>query len=295
MLETTQSINLFLPMIFTIVVSVSVGNYFNKSIYNQACDMKQIPVLSENLPFQNLFVRAEEIMTTKIQTVAQVSSVKSLKNTLKHGFSSYPVVDNNGLLVGIISAKFVKILLQKKCFVGQAQLTFSQARGARKSTTFLSPQGDLVTSRVDDWDISDDDNKSDLNISRTSLGLQTTNRRNSDPRSSFNSYNIQSATIVKPKTFTWEQEPQTADKQLGWVDFKLTQKEVLIAEDEQENDGKMVDLRPYMVEMPLVVLTSDKISKVSNLFRHMQLKMLPVMAVERNGQIVGVITRQNLF
>jgi predicted transcriptional regulator len=57
----------------------------------------------------------------------------------------------------------------------------------------------------------------------------------------------------------------------------------------------MVDLRPYMVEMPLTVLASDKLIKVSNLFRHMQLKMLPVMAVSRNGPIVGVITRQNLF
>jgi Mg/Co/Ni transporter MgtE len=53
----------------------------------------------------------------------------------------------------------------------------------------------------------------------------------------------------------------------------------------------MVDLRPYMVEMPLVVLSSDKLTKVSNLFRHMQLKMLPVMAVSRNGPLVGVITR----
>jgi len=34
-------------MLFAIVVSVSVGNYFNKSIYKQACDLKHIPVLSE--------------------------------------------------------------------------------------------------------------------------------------------------------------------------------------------------------------------------------------------------------
>lgn len=57
----------------------------------------------------------------------------------------------------------------------------------------------------------------------------------------------------------------------------------------------MVDLRPYMVEMPLTVLASEKLIKVANLFRHMQLKMLPVMAVSKNGPIVGVITRQNLY
>ncbi len=87
--------------------------------------MKQIPVLPDSVPFENLFVRAEEIMTTQVHTVAQISSVSSLKITLKRGFSSYPVVDNNGNLVGLISSRFIEILLLKKCFTGQAQLTFS--------------------------------------------------------------------------------------------------------------------------------------------------------------------------
>ena len=65
--------------------------------------------------------------------------------------------------------------------------------------------------------------------------------------------------------------------------------------DQPENDEKMIDLRPYMVETPFSVVTSDKLSKVANLFRHMQLKMLPVVAPSqsRHGpqKIVGVITR----
>jgi len=52
--------------------------------------------------------------------VAQISSVGSLKNTLKQGFSTYPVVDSNGSLVGLISARFIKILILKKCWTGQA-------------------------------------------------------------------------------------------------------------------------------------------------------------------------------
>ena len=78
-------------MIFAIVVSVSVGNYFNKSIYRQSCDLKQIPVLPDSVPFKNLFVRAEEIMTPNVVTVAQVSSVGALKGALKKGFTNYPV------------------------------------------------------------------------------------------------------------------------------------------------------------------------------------------------------------
>jgi H+/Cl- antiporter ClcA len=33
MLETTQSINLFLPILIAILVSTWVGNLFNKSVY----------------------------------------------------------------------------------------------------------------------------------------------------------------------------------------------------------------------------------------------------------------------
>lgn len=71
------------------------------------------------------------------------------------------------------------------------------------------------------------------------------------------------------QNFTWEQEPQLADKQLVWADFKLTEEQVELPTDQNEYDDKMIDLRPYMVEMPFSVVTSDKLNKVVNLFRHM--------------------------
>jgi len=49
----------------------------------------------------------------------------------------------------------------------------------------------------------------------------------------------------------------------------LTQEPIEIPEDQNEYDDKMIDLRPYMVEMPFCVVTSDKLNKVVNLFRHM--------------------------
>ena len=53
----------------------------------------------------------------------------------------------------------------------------------------------------------------------------------------------------------------------------------------------MVDLTAYMVEAPVAVQTMDRVSKVLNLFRLMQLKILPVV----DGDVVkGLITRHNL-
>lgn len=40
MLETTQSINLFLPIIFTILTSYSLGRVFNRSLYDYAMRAK---------------------------------------------------------------------------------------------------------------------------------------------------------------------------------------------------------------------------------------------------------------
>lgn len=60
----------------------------------------------------------------------------------------------------------------------------------------------------------------------------------------------------------------------------------------------MVDLKMYMIETPIYVHTTYKITKVLQLFRHMQLKMLPV--IDPNYQsseapIRGIITRHDLL
>lgn len=59
MLETTQSINLFIPIIFTLIVSFGVGQAFNRSLYERALRMKQIPLLRNHCPKECQKIRAE--------------------------------------------------------------------------------------------------------------------------------------------------------------------------------------------------------------------------------------------
>lgn len=67
-------------------------------------------------------------------------------------------------------------------------------------------------------------------------------------------------------------------KQLEWQDLILKQdSQIDISAHCIENADKMVDLTLYMVDTPVFVLATDKMSKVLGLFRHMQLKMLPVL------------------
>ena len=50
MLETTDSINLFLPILLSIFVSHAVARQFNRSIYEYSIRAKQMPLLRNHLP-----------------------------------------------------------------------------------------------------------------------------------------------------------------------------------------------------------------------------------------------------
>jgi CBS domain-containing protein len=52
----------------------------------------------------------------------------------------------------------------------------------------------------------------------------------------------------------------------------------------------MIDLRPYMIEEPYTVYTTDKLPKVLDMFRHFHLRALPVIN-PNYGKIVAVLTR----
>lgn len=54
MLETTSSVELFLPIIFTLFASYGMGSLLiNKSIYLSALRSKNIPLLSKDIPKEN--------------------------------------------------------------------------------------------------------------------------------------------------------------------------------------------------------------------------------------------------
>jgi CBS domain-containing protein len=54
--------------------------------------------------------------------------------------------------------------------------------------------------------------------------------------------------------------------------------------------GKIIDLRPYMIEKPYCVYENDKLQKIVEVFRLMNLRHLPVID-EKNNTLVGMITR----
>jgi len=65
MLETTSSVELFLPIIFTLFASYGTGGLLiNKSIYLSALRTKNIPLLSKDIPKENRLIIASQVMAS---------------------------------------------------------------------------------------------------------------------------------------------------------------------------------------------------------------------------------------
>ena len=82
MLETTENVNLFLPIIFALFVSFAIGGIFNKSMYVGAVRFKNFPFLNEQVPMCNELITAEQIMSMPVQNLQFKTSVKRIHEIL---------------------------------------------------------------------------------------------------------------------------------------------------------------------------------------------------------------------
>ena len=62
----------------------------------------------------------------------------------------------------------------------------------------------------------------------------------------------------------------------------------------ERHKERLIDLRPYMIETPFIVQSTDKLQKILDIFRFMQLRAIGVTNPE-TGALEGIITRQNIF
>jgi chloride channel 3/4/5 len=62
MMETTQAINLFLPILLSIMVSHGVARLFNRSLYEYSIRSKQMPLLRNHVPACNEEIRVREMI-----------------------------------------------------------------------------------------------------------------------------------------------------------------------------------------------------------------------------------------
>lgn len=62
MIETTQALNLFLPILISIMVAHGVARFFNRSLYEYGIRGKQMPLLRNHVPKVNRNMRVKEML-----------------------------------------------------------------------------------------------------------------------------------------------------------------------------------------------------------------------------------------
>lgn len=113
MLETTENVNLFLPIIFALFVSFAIGGIFNKSMYAGAVRTKSFPFLNEKVPMCNELITAEQIMSMPVVTLKYKSSARAIHSMLSdQKFDGFPIVNNTGSCIGLISRHSLMVILK---------------------------------------------------------------------------------------------------------------------------------------------------------------------------------------
>jgi len=75
MCETTDSINLFVPMMVAILVSRAVSGLFTTSLYDRALRTKQMPVLKDTIPEETIHMKVKNFMTSDLHELSSVASI----------------------------------------------------------------------------------------------------------------------------------------------------------------------------------------------------------------------------
>lgn len=119
--------------------------------------------------------------------------------------------------------------------------------------------------------------------------MQSMNSRRNKVKETINKYTGDADRVDIPFT----KEP------LSWehfnVDFWSSQRKWSeVAEIADQNPEQLIDLRPYMIEAPFKVHSTDRLPKVLDYFRMFHLRALPVID-PNDGRPVAILTRQDLF
>jgi CBS domain-containing protein len=125
MLETTASVDLFMPIIFTLFVAYGIGyGAISKSVYSSAMRSKNIPLLKRSPPDDCKSMNAGALMNSHVISfnfIAPVHEVyRYLENTEHSGF---PVLNSASRPVGIIERDSLIAMIKHKVWYRREALT----------------------------------------------------------------------------------------------------------------------------------------------------------------------------
>ena len=97
MLETTENVNLFLPIFYSLAISFATGGIFNKSMYVKAVGGKAFPFLNEKVPMCNELITCEQIMSMPVTSFYYIEKISLIIKSLTDSkFDGFPIRNSAG-------------------------------------------------------------------------------------------------------------------------------------------------------------------------------------------------------
>jgi hypothetical protein len=125
LMETSNSINLFVPLTFSILISNRVGEIFTRGLYLRATRAKQMPIIVEGVPLACKEIVAGNIMSKDVLTFDCVESMEKIEDALLNtDYHMFPVVNNKGLVIGTIPRNYIIVLIKFECFYNPSGKSF---------------------------------------------------------------------------------------------------------------------------------------------------------------------------
>jgi hypothetical protein len=103
-------------MIFTIIISNQVGFKFTRSLYQRATRAKQMPIISDKIPGPCKGLKAGDIMAQDVISLQVVDTVENIRDAIRTSHHAFPILNNQGKMVGIIPRNFVLVILANEGF-----------------------------------------------------------------------------------------------------------------------------------------------------------------------------------
>jgi CBS domain-containing protein len=94
-METSQDLSIFVPIIFSIIISNQVGFKFTRSLYQRATRSKQMPIIADRVPPPCKNLKAGDLMQPNPITVFSVDSMDNVRMSIaNNNHHSFPVVNS---------------------------------------------------------------------------------------------------------------------------------------------------------------------------------------------------------
>jgi chloride channel 7 len=117
LLETTQDIQYLLPIMCCLVISKTIGDYFNISIYDMHVEFKCIPFVEHLPPAGMEQLVAADVMATNVVSFGEIEPAMEVYSRLDScGHNGFPVITGQHKITGVILRKHLVTMLANGSF-----------------------------------------------------------------------------------------------------------------------------------------------------------------------------------